>query len=121
MNWITILAPIAGICALLFAYFLIIRIKRMDPGTERMKEIAANIHSGAMAFFKTIIESFGVDSYAGRVSAVMLGSSETTMYTVSVYYGAAGVKKTRHTIPCALIGDITAFISAGVLIRLFFK
>lgn len=52
MNWITILAPIAGICALLFAYFLIIKIKRMDPGTSRMKEIAANIHSGAMAFLK---------------------------------------------------------------------
>lgn len=52
MNWVTILAPIAGICALLFAYFLIIRIKRMDPGTAKMKEIAANIHSGAMAFLK---------------------------------------------------------------------
>lgn len=77
--------------------------------------------SGAMAFFKTIIESCGVDSLAGRVSAVMLGSSETTMYTVSVYYGAAGVKHTRHTIPCALIGDIIAFIAAGALVRLFFK
>ena len=77
--------------------------------------------SGAMAFFKTVIENFGVDSLVGRVSAVMLGSSETTMYTVSVYYGAAGVKKTRHTIPCALIGDITAFIAAGALVRLFFK
>ena len=52
MNWVTILAPIAGICAVLFAYFLIIRIKRMDPGTAKMKEIAANIHSGAMAFLK---------------------------------------------------------------------
>lgn len=77
--------------------------------------------SGAMAFFKTIIEGCGVDSFAGRASAVMLGSSETTMYTVSVYYGAAGVKKTRYTIPCALIGDITAFIAAGALVRLFFK
>lgn len=77
--------------------------------------------SGAMAFFKTVVESFGVDSFTGRVAAVMLGSSETTMYTVSVYYGAAGVKKTRHTIPCALIGDFTAFITAGLLVRLFFK
>ena len=77
--------------------------------------------SGAMAFFKTVVENFGVDSFTGRVAAVMLGSSETTMYTVSVYYGAAGVKKTRHTIPCALIGDITAFIAAGILVRLFLK
>lgn len=60
MNWITILAPIAGICALLFAYFLIIRIKRMDPGTERMKEIAANIHSGAMAFLKRQYRTLGI-------------------------------------------------------------
>ena len=77
--------------------------------------------SGASAFFKTLIERVGVNSLAGRTAAVMLGSSETTMYTLSVYYGAAGVKKTGYTLPCALAGDIAAFISAGILTQLFFK
>lgn len=55
--------------------------------------------SGALAVGSEIMDSYGVDSYVGRVAAVMLGSSETTFYTVAVYYGAAGITKTRYTIP----------------------
>jgi len=77
--------------------------------------------SGAMAFFKTLLVRFGINSPVTRIASVMLGSSETTLYTVSVYYGAAGVKKTRHTIPCALLGDITAFIMSAVAVSIFFK
>ena len=53
--------------------------------------------SGALAVGSEIMDSYGVDSYVGRVAAVMLGSSETTFYTVAVYYGAAGITKTRYT------------------------
>ena len=52
--------------------------------------------SGALAVGSEIMDSYGVDSYVGRVAAVMLGSSETTFYTVAVYYGAAGITKTRY-------------------------
>ena len=58
--------------------------------------------SGALAVGSEIMDSYGVDSYVGRVAAVMLGSSETTFYTVAVYYGAAGITKTRYTTPAAL-------------------
>ena len=61
--------------------------------------------SGALAVGSEIMDSYGVDSYVGRVAAVMLGSSETTFYTVAVYYGAAGITKTRYTIPAALCAD----------------
>lgn len=77
--------------------------------------------SGAVAYFTSLVQSHGADSLVTRVAATMLGSSETTFYTVSVYYGAAGVKKSRYTVPCALIGDITAFIMSGVAVSLFFK
>ena len=53
--------------------------------------------------------------------AVMLGSTETTFYTISVYFGAAGIKKTRYTLPAALISDITGFIAAAFWTRAFFS
>jgi spore maturation protein B len=50
----------------------------------------------------------------------MLGSSETTFYTVAVYYGAAGITKTRYTIPAALIADLVMFLLSACAVRLFF-
>ena len=61
--------------------------------------------SGALAVGSQLMEQYGPDSYIGRVTAVMLGCSETTFYTVAVYYGAAGIRRTRHTIPAALTAD----------------
>lgn len=74
--------------------------------------------SGALAVGSEIMDSYGVDSYAGRVAAVMLGSSETTFYTVAVYYGAAGITKTRYTIPAALCADVVMFLASAFFVRL---
>ena len=63
---------------------------------------------------------YGVDSQIGRTVAVMLGSTETTFYTVSVYFGAAGIQKTRYTLPAALIADFTGFLVASWAVRLLF-
>lgn len=76
--------------------------------------------SGALALGSELMERCGVESYAGRVAAVMLGSSETTFYTVAVYYGAAGITKTRYTIPAALIADAVMFWLSAAAVRLFF-
>jgi len=76
--------------------------------------------SGALAAGAELMAESGPDSYAGRVAAVMLGSSETTFYTVAVYFGAAGITKTRHTIPAALIADLTMFLAAAWTVRLLF-
>ena len=76
--------------------------------------------SGALALGSELMERCGVESYAGRVAAVMLGSSETTFYTVAVYYGAAGITKTRYTIPAALAADAVMFWLSAAAVRLFF-
>lgn len=54
-------------------------------------------------------------------AAVMLGSSETTFYTISVYFGAAGIKRTRYAIPAALCADVVGFFCAALFTRLFFS
>lgn len=76
--------------------------------------------SAALAIGADLMAQYGVDSLVGRTAAVMLGSTETTFYTISVYFGAAGIKKTRYTIPAALIADLTGFIVASLTVRLFF-
>lgn len=67
-----------------------------------------------------LMATYGVDSTIGRTAAVMLGCSETTFYTVAVYFGSAGVKKTRYAIPAALCADLAAFVAAGWAVGLFF-
>lgn len=74
--------------------------------------------SGALAVGAEIMSEAGVDSYIGRVAAVMLGSSETTFYTIAVYYGAAGITKTRYTIPAALCADAVMFLASAWAVRL---
>ena len=76
--------------------------------------------SAALAVGIELMAQYGVDSLVGRTVAVMLGSTETTFYTISVYFGAAGIKKTRYTLPAALIADFTGFFMASLTARLFF-
>ena len=77
--------------------------------------------SAALAAGAELMERCGADSLAGRTAAVLLGGTETTFYVVSVYFGAAGVRRTRHAIPAALAADLTAFLCAGIFTRLFFS
>ena len=76
--------------------------------------------SGALAVTGELIRVHGPDSLIGRMAAVMLGSTETTFYTVAVYFGAAGVRRTRHAIPAALAADVTGFLVAAWSVRLLF-
>lgn len=76
--------------------------------------------SAALAVGAELMRTHGVDSLVGRTTAVMLGSTETTFYTVSVYFGAAGIRKTRHTIPAALIADLSGFLAAALCARFLF-
>ena len=76
--------------------------------------------SAALAVGTELMATYGVDSQIGRTAAVMLGSTETTFYTISVYFGAAGIKKTRYTVVAALIADFVGFFMASLTTRLFF-
>ena len=77
--------------------------------------------SAALAVGAELMAAHGPDSLVGRTAAVMLGSTETTFYTVSVYFGACGVKKTRYAIPAALIADSVGFLAASWTVRIFFS
>jgi spore maturation protein B len=74
--------------------------------------------SGALAVGSVLIDEYGADSLIGRTAAVMLGSTETTFYVISVYFGAAGVKKSRYAIPAALSADVIGFLAAAWTVRL---
>ena len=73
--------------------------------------------SAALAVGADLMRVYGADSLIGRTAAIMLGSTETTFYTISVYFGAAGIKKTRYAIPAALLADLTGFVMAGICAR----
>ena len=76
--------------------------------------------SAALGVGAELIQSWGPDSYLGRVAAVMLGSTETTFYTIAVYFGSVGVSRTRYAIPAALCADLTGFLAAAWAVRLCF-
>ena len=73
--------------------------------------------SAALAVGADLMAAYGPDSPVGRTAAIMLGSTETTFYTVSVYFSAAGIRKTRYAVPAALIADLTAFLAASLTAR----
>lgn len=75
--------------------------------------------SGALVVFQDILKNAGPDSFVGRTASVLMGSTETTFYTIALYYGAAKITKTRHTIPSAAVADITGFLISGLAVRLF--
>ena len=68
--------------------------------------------SGAIGMFTDIIKTYGADTFIGLVASVIMGTTETIFYTITVYYGAAKIKKIRHTLWAAVIADITAIIVA---------
>ena len=79
------------------------------------------IGSAALAVGSDLMVQYGVDSQIGRTVAVMLGSTETTFYAISVYFGAAGIRKTRYAIPAALLADLTGFVMASLTTRWFWS
>lgn len=74
--------------------------------------------SASIAIVNDIFTAHGPDSLEGKIASVMMGSTETTFYTVAVYFGAVGIKKIRHTIKSALLADITGMLMAVVMVYL---
>ncbi len=76
--------------------------------------------SGSLAMATDIFSRYGADSFAGRVASVMMGSTETTFYVVSVYFGAVGVKNVRHTLFCALMADLFSMVLSTLVCSIMF-
>ena len=103
-----------GVCAPLF--FLL----GIPPECAVLVLIRPISGSAALAVGTDLMRTYGVNSQIGRTAAVMLGSTETTFYTISVYFGAAGIQRSRYTLPAALFADLVGFTAAAWTTRFFF-
>ena len=76
--------------------------------------------SAALGVGADLINAYGPDSDLGRTAAVMLGSTETTFYTIAVYFSAAGVTRTRYAVPAALCADLVGFLASAWAVGVVF-
>ena len=105
---------LSGFFSPVFSFFGI------PPETAMLVLIRPISGSAALAVGAELMASHGPESVIGRTAAVMLGSTETTFYVISVYFGAVGIKQTRYAIPAALIADFTGFVVASLTVRVLF-
>lgn len=85
--------------------------------TALMKPLSG---SGARGLMIDAMNTYGADSFVGRLSCIFQGSTDTTFYILAVYFGSVGVAKTRHAVPCGLLADLAGIISAIFICYLFF-
>lgn len=124
-NMLGIVAPLVGLMVAISMFrtsgALDILGKLLSPVTSALK-IPSEVlplmllrpvsGSGSIAIVNDIFSNCGPDSAAGKIASVMMGSTETTFYTVAVYFGAIGIKKLRHTVKSALLADLTGMLMA---------
>lgn len=91
----------------------------IPPETVGLMLVRPISGSAALGVGSDLIAAYGPDSLIGRTAAVMLGSTETTFYTIAIYFGAAGIKKTRYAVPAALCADFAGFFFAALTVKLF--
>ena len=77
--------------------------------------------SGSIALLENLLKTCGPDSLPGRVASVMAASTETTFYTIAVYFGAVRIKKTRYALPAALTADVVCTVVSILSVHLFFQ
>lgn len=92
----------------------------VPPETAAILLVRPLSGSGALAVASELMATYGADSRIGRTAAVMLGCTETTFYTIAVYFGAAGIKRTRYTVLAALTADLVGFVTAAWCVSRWF-
>ena len=85
--------------------------------TALMKPLSG---SGARGMMVDTMQTFGADSFVGRLSCIFQGSTDTTFYILAVYFGAVNIKYTRHAVACGLLADLAGVIAAIAIAYLFF-
>ncbi len=76
--------------------------------------------SGARGMMLDAMQTYGADSFVGRLSSIVQGSADTTFYVVALYYGSVGIRNTRYTVQCSLLADLAGAVAAVALTYLFF-
>lgn len=77
--------------------------------------------SGSLGVFTDLVNTYGADSMLSRMAGTIFGSTETTFYVLAVYFGAVGIKRTRHAVPAGLVADTVGIIMSVIICRLMFK
>ncbi len=83
-----------------------------------IRPFSGSASTGVMA---ELIHQYGGDSFIAKTAATMMGSTETTFYVIAVYFGAVGIKRTRHAIPVGLLADLSGVIAAVLICRYLFS
>lgn len=86
--------------------------------TALMKPLSG---SGARGLMVDAMNTYGADSFVGRLSCIFQGSTDTTFYILAVYFGSVGVVRTHHAVPCGLLADLAGIIAAILICYLFFN
>lgn len=73
---------------------------------------------GSLTLFESVLKTYGPDSFIGQVASVVMGSTDTTLYAVTVYYSAIGIKNTRHTLMAGLTADFMSLVLSAFFVRL---
>lgn len=107
---------IDGIRGVLLAYNVDTAFVEALP-TALMKPLSG---SGARGMMVDAMNTFGADSFVGRVASTVQGATDTTFYIIAVYFGSVGIKKTRYAVTCGLIADFAGIIAAILMAYLFF-
>lgn len=105
-----------GISHLLTPVLSLLRIPPQLVPLALMRPVSG---SGALAIVKDLLTQYGADSMVGRMASVMMGSSETTFYTLAIYLGSVAIKNSRYTVKAALLGDLTGILASVYMVRLF--
>lgn len=98
----------------------VIKIIGLPPEIVPLVLIKPLSGSGALGVFAEILKQYGPDGYIGIVASIIMGSTETIFYTLTVYYGSVGIKKIRHTLWAAVFADMVAIIMAVFLGKTMF-
>ena len=77
--------------------------------------------SSALAITTELLQSKGPDSFVGRLASTLQGSTDTTLFVITVYFGSVGIRKARHALPVGLLADVAGFIAAFVICSIVFR
>lgn len=116
---VSVLSASGGLDVILWFMKPVASITGIPPDVLPLVLLSPVSGSGSLTMYEALLKAAGPDSFSGRVASVIMGSTETTFYAVTVYYGAVGVKKTRYTLAASLIADSVSFLLAPISVMIF--
>ena len=115
---VTMLKQSGGMELIAKAFSPVAALLGVPEDTVPMALLSPISGGGSLSLFESVLKSYGPDSFLGQVASVLMGSTDTTLYAVTVYYAAVGIKNTRHTLYAGLAADFASFVLSPLFVRL---